>query len=62
MYLRSGTLGPHYVLEKFKATDALDTNNLEMLKLSGVLKHKVRKMDGKICCYMSTGERITSCS
>lgn len=43
MYLKSGTLGPHYVLEKFKATTALDTTDLKMLKLSGVLRYRVRE-------------------
>ena len=42
MYLKSGLLGPHYILHKFKATDALDTDDLRMLRLSGVLKYRVR--------------------
>lgn len=42
MYLRRGILGPHYVLQNFKATDALDTSDLTMLKMTGVLKYRVR--------------------
>ena len=43
MYLKSGMLGPYYDLHRFKATDALDTADLKMLKLSGVLKYRVRE-------------------
>ena len=42
MYLKSGMLGPYYDLHNFKATDALDSADLKMLKLSGQLKYKVR--------------------
>lgn len=41
MYLKKGVLGPHYLLYKFKATDALDTCNLKVLKIAGTLKYKV---------------------
>ena len=60
MYLKSGILGPHYVLQKFKATDALDTADLRMLKLSGVLRYKVRRMYREICLNLSTEKRSTS--
>jgi len=49
MYLRRGILGPHYVLQNFKATGRLDSSDLTMLKITGVLKYKVRKIYGKIC-------------
>ena len=42
MYLVKGVLGPHYLLYNFKATDALDTGNLKVLKIAGTLKYKVR--------------------
>lgn len=55
MYLKSGVLGPYYDLHRFKATDALDTADLKMLKLSGVLKYRVRlgKTYGKLCQCMA---------
>ena len=65
MYIKSGTLGPHFVLENFKATDALDTADLKMLKLSGVLKYRVRErlFVASVCLLtILTGERTTSCS
>lgn len=44
MYLKRGILGPHYVLHKFKATGTLDTGNLKVLKIAGMLKYKVGKL------------------
>lgn len=41
MYLRTGPLGPFYLLHNFKATDQLDTANLKTLKIAGMLKYKV---------------------
>ena len=41
MYLTAGPQGPYYLLHSFRATDALDTDNLKKLKIAGTLRYKV---------------------
>jgi len=50
MYLKSGRLGPYYILHNFKATDELDNANLKTLKVAGMLKYKVTAPNHCVSC------------
>ena len=41
MFLESGENGPFYVLYEFKCTDRIDTENIQSLKVAGILRLKV---------------------
>ena len=41
MFLTSGEHGPYYKLHSFKATDALDTENIKGLRIAGTLRYEV---------------------
>ena len=62
MYLRSGTLGPYYMLHNFKATGELDNANLKTLKVAGMLKYKVItfKIIIVLVVVVTVGEETTS--
>lgn len=57
MYLRSGTLGPYYMLHNFKATGELDNANLKTLKVAGMLKYKVTTFKIIIYSVSCCGDR-----
>lgn len=41
MYLVTGQYGPYYTLYDFKCTDDLNTNNVKLLKVAGLLRYFV---------------------
>ena len=41
MYLTSGPHGPYFLLHNFRATGALDSEDMKSLKVAGTLRYKV---------------------